>query len=60
MITEDIGQGASTTTTRTGWSPPAHGLLKVNTDASISNNSVGSGLGMIIRDGMGRVVASAI
>uniref|UniRef100_A0A803QIM4 RNase H type-1 domain-containing protein n=1 Tax=Cannabis sativa TaxID=3483 RepID=A0A803QIM4_CANSA len=41
----------------TSWTPPPQGLLKLNTDAAISKNHPSAGLGGVICNSDGKVVA---
>lgn len=51
-------EGASDSSLRTVWCPPPTDLIKVNWDAALNNNKGCNGVGIIVRDCMGRCVGA--
>ena len=43
---------------RTSWSPPAQNVFKINYDGALCSNTNKSGIGVVIRNGDGLVIAS--
>ena len=39
-----------------GWEPPKEGVIKINTDAAVSAKMVRTGLGIIARNWLGKIV----
>ncbi|XP_019158163.1 PREDICTED: uncharacterized protein LOC109154880 [Ipomoea nil] len=58
---KDVNEPEAPVSTHTAeelWCPPSHGCLKLNTDVAMESNSGIMGMGWIIRDEMGVLVAA--